>query len=167
MSIEKHDSVRKVRFREEILKAENHMLQLIQSGAADDVMPNCILTHVFSPVHDEYGCCTYSRQMFIPKGTVIVGKIHKHQHHNFIMQGKVSVATEFGKKYFTAPCVFISETGLKRAVFAEEDTIWVTVHLTKFHGEENLDKIEAETIAPTYESMGLISSLDKVKRIQK
>jgi hypothetical protein len=38
--------------------------------------------------------------MFIPKGTVIIGKIHRHQHLNFILQGKVSVATEFGKKYF-------------------------------------------------------------------
>ena len=159
------DDQGKIAFRQKILGAEQHMLTLIADGKADDAMPDCVLTHTFSPIHDEYGCCTYARQMFIPKGTVIIGKIHRHAHHNFIMQGKVSVATEFGKKYFEAPCVFISETGLKRAVYAEEDTIWVTVHLTKHSGEESLDKIEEETIAPDYESIGLISSADDLRKI--
>ena len=78
------------------------------------------------------------------------------------MQGKVSVSTEFGVKYFTAPCVFVSEVGLKRAVVAEEDTIWVTVHLTKHLGEDNLSKMEEEIISPTYEELGLIDSTKKL-----
>jgi hypothetical protein len=72
------------------------------------------------------------------------------------MQGKVSVSTEFGKKYFEAPCTFVSEEGLKRAVYAEEDTIWVTVHMTK-HSE--LDAIESELISPTYDEMGLLGDI--------
>jgi hypothetical protein len=82
------------------------------------------------------------------------------------MQGKVSVATEFGKKFFEAPCVFVSEVGLKRAVYAEEDTLWTTIHLTQFVGEENLDKIEEEVIAPDYEQMGLIASVDELSKIE-
>lgn len=151
------NSAARISFRHTILNAQARMEGMISVGACKDAMPDCTLTHTFSPIHEGYGCCTYARQMFIPKGTLIVGKIHRHAHHNFIMRGKVSVATEFGKKYIEAPAVFVSEPGLKRAVYAEEDTVWVTVHLTKHAGEGDLDRIEEETIAPSYEAIGLIS----------
>jgi hypothetical protein len=94
----------------------------------------------------------------LPKGSFVIGKIHKHPHLNFISKGRVKVFTEFGDKHLVAPCTFISEVGLKRAVYAEEDTIWTTVHLTEFENESDLDKIEQEVISPTYDDMGLISS---------
>lgn len=160
------NTVEKVKFRQNILTVQEGMQNLIDSGAVQSTLENCTLTHTFTPIHDKYGCGTYARQMFIPKGTIIVGKIHRHQHLNFIMQGKVSVATEFGKKIFEAPCVFVSEVGLKRAVYAEEDTIWVTVHSTKLIGEENLAAIEDELIAPDYAALGLISSVDDLMKIE-
>jgi hypothetical protein len=155
----------KVTFREKILNAQDVMMTNIAGGMLSDALPSCTLTHTYTPIHEEYGAGTYARQMFIPKGTLIIGKIHRHQHLNFIMQGRVSVATEFGTKFLTAPCVFVSEVGLKRAVYAEEDTIWVTVHQTKFTGEENLDKMEDELIAPDYSNMGLIASVEALQRI--
>jgi quercetin dioxygenase-like cupin family protein len=155
----------KVQFREKILKAQDLMLDFVKEKPEEDALPSCTLTHTYTPIHEEYGCGTYARQMFIPKGTVIIGKIHRHEHLNFIMKGRVSVSTEFGPKYFEAPCVFVSEAGLKRAVYAEEDTIWVTVHTTKFTGEENLDKMEAELIAPSYDEIGLIASVEELQRI--
>jgi hypothetical protein len=160
------NTVEKVKFRQDILTVQEGMEKMIEAGEMEDRLAACTLTHTFTPIHDEYGCGTYARQMFIPKGTFIVGKIHRHQHLNFIMQGKVSVATEFGKKFFEAPCVFVSEVGLKRAVYAEEDTIWVTVHSTKLIGEENLEAIEAELIAPDYQTLGLISSVDELMKIE-
>lgn len=147
-----------VKFRESILNVQEGMLKMIADGNIKDTLSDCKLTHYYSPIDENYGCGTYARQMFIPKGTLIIGKIHRHQHLNFIMQGRVSVSTEFGPKYFEAPCIFVSEVGLKRAVIAEEDTIWVTVHLTKHLGEENLDKMEEEVIAPSYKELGLIDS---------
>lgn len=148
----------KVQFRETVLLAENALKEHIAAGETESTLENCTLTHHFAPIDETYGCCTYAREMFIPKGTLIIGKIHRHQHLNFIQKGKVSVATEFGVKYLEAPCIFVSEVGLKRVVIAEEDTIWVTVHMTKYTGEENLDKIEQEVISPTYDEMGLIAS---------
>jgi len=155
----------KVAFREKILGAQERMLELVAEDAAVDAAPSCTLTHTYTPIHEEYGCGTYARQIFIPKGTLIIGKIHRHQHLNFILKGRVSVSTEFGPKFFEGPCMFVSEVGLKRAVYAEEDTIWVTVHMTKFTGEENLDKMEAELIAPSYDDMGMIASVEELKRI--
>jgi hypothetical protein len=160
------NSIEKVDFREKILTVQNGLQKMIQDGSAEDTLPDCKVTHHFAPLDEKYGCCTYARQMFIPKGTLIIGKIHRHQHLNFILQGKVSVATEFGKKYFEAPCTFISEIGLKRAVIAEEDTIWTTVHITQYYGEENLGKIEEEVIAPNYAELGFIDSVDSLKRLK-
>lgn len=160
------NSYDKVSFREKVLTVENGMKKAIEEGDIESTLEDCLLTHHFTPKDDKYGCHTYAREMFIPKDTVIIGKIHRHQHLNFIMKGQVSVATEFGKKYFTAPCIFISEVGLKRAVYAEEDTIWVTVHLTEHTGEENLNKVEQEVIAPSYDAMNLISNLNDMKQIK-
>jgi hypothetical protein len=155
----------KVQFREKILYLQEEMQKRIADGELEDALPACEVTHHFAPIDPKFGCCSYARQMLIPKGTAVIGKIHRHQHLNFIMQGQVSVATEFGKKYFTAPCVFVSEVGLKRAVLAEEDTIWVTVHLTEHYGEEHMSKIEEEVISPSYEELNLISSTHELNKL--
>lgn len=155
----------KVAYREKILAAQAQMMGLIADGETPDTLSECVLTHTYTPVHEEYGCGTYARQMFIPKGTVLIGKIHRHPCLNFVMQGRIVVTTEDGPKLITAPCHFVSEAGVKRAGYAEEDTIWVTVHMTKFTGEENLDRMEDELIAPTFEDMGLVASVEALQRI--
>lgn len=149
----------KVEFREKILVVQDGLQKLIDSGVVQSTLEDCTLTHYFTPKDEKYGCCTYAREMLIPKGTLIIGKIHRHQHLNFISKGKVTVFTEFGEKHLEGPCTFVSEVGLKRAVYAEEDTLWTTVHLTEFESEQELDKIEQEVIAPSYDAMGLIASI--------
>jgi len=148
----------KVKFRHDIQVVQEGLKAMIENGDAESTLEDCKVTHYFTPIDEQYGCCTYAREMFIPKGTLIIGKIHRHQHLNFISKGRVKVVTEFGTKYLEAPCTFVSEVGLKRAVYAEEDTIWTTVHLTKHSSEEELGEIEKEVISPTYEEMGLIAS---------
>jgi hypothetical protein len=160
------NSFSKVKFREDVLTVEQEFLNKINNGVVEDALKDCLLTHHFSPVDEKYGCGTYAREMFIPKDTLVIGKIHRHQHLNFIMRGKVSVATEFGKKYFVAPCIFVSEIGLKRAVYAEEDTIWVTIHLTKNANEESLAKIEEEVISPSYDEIGLLDSTSILSKLE-
>jgi hypothetical protein len=76
------------------------------------------------------------------------------------------VFTEFGKKELEGPCTFVSEVGLKRAVYAHEDTIWTTIHLTAYVGEENLDKVEDEVIAPDYGDLNLIASVNDLVSIK-
>jgi quercetin dioxygenase-like cupin family protein len=140
-------------FRESILKVEAGMKEAIANGQLESTLDQCTVKHYFTPIDEKYGCCTYAREMTIPKGTLIIGKIHRHEHLNIISKGKVSVSTEFGTKYLEAPCTFISEVGLKRAVIAEEDTIWTTIHLTKGNCEADLADIEEEVIAPSYEAL--------------
>jgi hypothetical protein len=139
-------------FRENIQKVEAGIKQMIESGEIEDKLPDCTLKHYFTPI-GEYGCCNYAREMTIPAGTLVIGKIHRHEHLNIISKGRISVATEHGTKYLIAPCTFISEVGLKRAVVAEEDTIWTTIHMVSQCGEEYLKEIEDEVIAPSYEAL--------------
>lgn len=160
------NTVEKVKFRQDILAVQNGMQDLINSGAVQSTLEDCKLTHYFTPKDDKYGCHAYAREMLIPKGTLIIGKIHRHQHLNFISKGKVIVFTEFGQKHLEAPCTFVSEVGLKRAVYAEEDTLWTTVHLTEFGAEEDLVQIENEVIAPSYNDLGLIESMDTLLSIE-
>ena len=160
------NSLQKVKFRQDILAVQNGLNKMIEDGVVQSTLENCIVKHYFSPKDEKYGCCTYAREMLIPKGTLIIGKIHRHQHLNIISKGKVVVYTEFGEKHLEGPVTFVSEIGLKRSVFAIEDTLWTTIHLTEFVGEENLGKIEEEVIAPDYEEMGLIASVNELAKIE-
>lgn len=154
----------KVKFRQDVLTVEQGLKDKVLSG--DLPRDDSPVKHYFSPIDENYGCCTYAREILLRKGSVVIGKIHKHQHLNIISKGKVTVFTEFGKKELEGPCTFVSEVGLKRAVYAHEDTIWTTIHLTAHTGEENLDKIEDEVIAPSYGDLGLIASVNDLMKIE-
>ena len=154
--IEGENSLSRVKAREGVINLQEAIESGIESG--DFEKDQSTLKHYFAPVVDEYGCGTYAREIHLPKGSLVVGKIHRHSHINIISKGVVSVVTEYGKKYYTAPCTFVSEGGLKRAGLVEEDTIWTTVHLTQHLGEDKLAEIESEVIAETYEEIGMIAT---------
>lgn len=97
------------------------------------------------------------REMFIPKGTIIIGKIHKHSHLNIVSIGHVRVLTEAGQVEIVAPYTFTSEVGARRVVVAIQDTVWTTLHLNPNDydpdSKEDMEKLEAEIIAPDYQAL--------------
>lgn len=129
-----------VKGREDILMFEKVMAEVPGAFFGDN--ESCPLKHSFAPG-------VYVREIFIPKGTCVVGKIHKHKHPNILLSGEVLVITEFGgREHLKAPLSMISEAGTKRVVYAIEDTTWITIHATC---ETDLEKIEDFVIAKTYE----------------
>ncbi len=116
---------------------------LMQAEFTDPWEQDFPVTHTFAPG-------LYARQMTIPKGGIIIGKIHRHAHVNTISKGRVWVVTEFGKDEIVGPVTFVSQPGTKRVVVAQEETIWTTYHPTE---ETDLAKIEEQVIAPSYESL--------------
>jgi len=103
-----------------------------------------------SQVTHHFSKGVYCREIFMPKGSLIVGKIHKTAHMNIISQGDISVRTQFGSDRFKAPHAFKSEIGTQRAVYAHEDTIWTTIHPTEL---TDVDEIESEIIAKSYKEI--------------
>ena len=141
--------------RNEIAKIEGAISECPTATFGDS--PDCPLFHSFSDG-------IYVREIQIPAGKLLVGKIHKHEHPNFLLRGKVSVLTEDGgMEYLEAPCYMISPAGTKRVVYVHEDCCWVTVHKTD---AENPEEAEGDVIATNYEDAQLndnqIKSMEKV-----
>ena len=145
-----------LKIRTSIMTLQSLMVQGVENGEIEDNTDNTELEHFFVPSDKDYGCSTYARQLFMPKGMVVVGKLHKKPHLTFLMKGTVLVVSEHGgQQRIKAPLTFVSPAGAKRVFYIEEDTILTTVHLTKETKEKDLDKVEDEVISPTYEAMGL------------
>jgi hypothetical protein len=107
------------------------------------------MQEVDCPLQHSFIDGVYVRTIFIPAGTVIVGKIHKHSHANILSKGEVSVFTEDGGlERLKGPLTMTSPAGCKRAVYAHTDTTWTTIHRTD---ETDLEKIEDWVIAKSYE----------------
>lgn len=94
----------------------------------------------------------YVREIFIPKGTLLTGKIHKFEHVNIISLGDITVLTEDGLKRVTAPSTLISKPGTKRLGYAHEDTIWTTVHATD---ETDVESAEKDLVVNSHEELEL------------
>jgi hypothetical protein len=100
------------------------------------------LEHVFTPG-------IYVRTIFIPAGTVMTGKIHRHEHYNILQSGTVSVYSKDGLHTLTGPHAMVSSSGVKRALYAHTDVTWTTFH----HNPEelrDLAELEKHIIAPEY-----------------
>lgn len=93
----------------------------------------------------------YVRRMDIPKGVLVVGKLHKTEHIAILIKGTVRITTEAGAVEYEAPQVMVAPPGTKRVAYALTDASWLSVHAV---GEErDLDVIESKLIAPTYEDL--------------
>ena len=80
------------------------------------------------PVRHYFAEGLYCREILIPKGTILTGRIHLYSHVNIVSLGEISVTTDKEALRIKAPYTFIAGPGTKRAGYAHEDTIWTTVH---------------------------------------
>lgn len=151
-------SLQRTGIRNEILNFETDMMNAKGVEFGDN--ENCPLTHSFSDG-------MYVREIAIPKGRLIVGKIHKHDHPNFLLKGEVTVVTESeGRKRIKAPCSMISTAGTKRIVYTHEDTVWATVHSNP-DNYTDLSKLEEIVIAKNYDEFEKYIGEEKSKKYLK
>lgn len=96
------------------------------------------------PVRHFHAPGTYTRELSVPAGVLLVGKKHRHSHVNIISKGRAEVyCEELGVFLVEAPCTFVSAPGTQRVIHALEDLVWITVHAT--HSTDLLE-IEREVI---------------------
>lgn len=118
---------------------------------------DCPLAHTFMPG-------LYMREIFMPKGSKVTSKIHKHRHPYFVLKGTVRVWIDgMGWQLIKAPFKGITEPGTRRVLDVLEDTIWVTVHSNP-DDTEDLSIIE-ERLIETHENK-LLTNKDADKLSQ-
>lgn len=133
--------------RDKVIRLEEWLKQFPQAKEK--------VTHHFSPG-------IYVRELFIPKGSILTGKIHRHAHLNIMTKGDISVLTEHGVVRLTGPCTLTSHPGIKRAGYAHEDTVWMTVHPNP-DDEQDMAKLEARYIAPSFAEIELTVEPDRLE----
>lgn len=95
----------------------------------------------------------YAREIFIPKGCLLTGKMHRTHHLNIVSAGVIEVMTDEGMKLIRAPYTFTASPGTKRVGLAHEDTVWTTIHPNP-DDERDLLKLEAALIIPEKQLTG-------------
>lgn len=90
-----------------------------------------------------------TRTMFIPKGTLLAGKIHRLDCINIVAQGDISILTEHGSGRMVAGQRAISPAGTQKLGFANEDTIFINVFRTD---ETRLEHIEDAIAWPSFDA---------------
>lgn len=117
--------------------------------------PVCPVEHRFSPG-------LYLRQVTMPAGAAVIGKIHSTEHFNIVLTGKCTVITAEGIEEITAPHTFISKAGVKKVVIVHEECIWQTTHVTE---STDLEEIEKQVIVESYDNLlddGLLKNLKRL-----
>lgn len=93
------------------------------------------------PVTYHHGGGVFTGELFIPKGAIVVGKIHKFENLNVMTKGEMSVLVGKEIKRVKAPYVVVSAPGTKRVAYAHEDCIWMTFHATDKTNPDDVEKI--------------------------
>ena len=124
----------------ELIDASREKLLRLQDHVAAMPQIECPLRHFFVPG-------LYAREMFIPKGAVVVGKTHALDHLCVVL-GDVSFYNQVDGVMRVTGCeTFGSSAGTKRGIYAHEDT-WLTTFHPNPNNERDLVKLEARLIAP-------------------
>jgi hypothetical protein len=100
----------------------------------------------------------YMRTLWRPKGALIVGKVHRREHIYMVVFGDVTVTSDGFRERIQGPRVLVCKPGTKRAVFAHEDSLCLTVHRTE---ETQLERVEADLVEEDPTSMYLPGNVPK------
>ena len=138
-----------VRATREHLQAE---VEKLPTGAAIELLQASMraLPQVELPTSHHFGGGVYLRELFIPKGHTLIGRTHKKEHLCIFVCGDMTVVSDGARTRLTGYKTFVSAPGVKRAGYAHEDSIFVTVHRTD---SKDLDEIERETVEPETEAL--------------
>jgi hypothetical protein len=76
------------------------------------------------PVTERFIPGLYAREIRIPKGTTLIGAVHKAESIVVLSAGTLKLVTEDGVVEITAPHTLTCKPGAKNAAFAVEDAVW-------------------------------------------
>lgn len=81
------------------------------------------------PLKHHFAPGIYVREIFMPAGTVVIGRKHKTEHLNMIERGACYYVDDDMRRHdLIAPCTFTSKAGAQKVLYVVEDCVWKTVH---------------------------------------
>ena len=99
-------------------------LDAIEDHLGEQPQTKTFLRHIFTPG-------LYTREIFLPKDTYFLTRIHLYEHPFVILKGSALVwSDEAGWQKLTAPFLGVTKAGTRRLIRTLEDTVWVTSHAT-------------------------------------
>jgi len=116
----------------------------------------------FMPLKQHIEGGLYTREIFMPQGSLVVSMIHKQQHPSFLLKGKVSYLTDDGTiETITAPHKIFTQTGTQRVLYIHEDTEWCCVYKTD---AKTFEEAEADVYTNDYRDLPQ-SVINKTKEL--
>lgn len=114
--------------------------QVMQVQAAMQAMPQLELQ---ATMHFTDHAC--ARELFMPAGAALVGRMHKTKHLLVVCSGTVRMTAEGLMQDITGPCVLHTTPGTKRLILALTDATLITFHVTE---ETDVDRIAEQILMP-------------------
>ena len=109
--------------REQIERLEDEMLELPQ---------------VDIPVVHRFAPSLYIREITVPAGVVMTGRVHRFEHFSAMVSGEMSTLVGERIERIKGYRPFIAAAGTKRVGYTHTPVVWVTCH----HNPGNLRDIE-------------------------
>ena len=129
--------------RDKIMALEKQMIKAPETILEDGRPIELEVKHYFAPG-------VYARSVFIPAGALVTGKIHKTEHLNILAQGRIEISNLGESKEMVAPFIYVSPPGTKRAGYAHEDSLWITIHVTE---ETDLEQLENDLVTTSFDQI--------------
>ncbi len=105
------------------------------------------------PLKHHFADGLYTREIFMPKGSIIASLIHKTNHPSFLLKGEVSILCDDGSiKRIKAPLKIMTEAGTQRVLYMHSDTIWVCVYRTD---KTTVEEAEKEVYTDNYKELSI------------
>ena len=134
--------------RSKILELEKTLLDNVDENNIIGNKGEIVRSEKF-PLKHTFADGIYVRQMTMTQDSMVVGAIHNHLHVWFLLTGHITVATEDSTEDYIAPCYVVSTPGVKRVIYANEESIFVNIHKNPSN-TQNLEELEAEIVSRNY-----------------
>ena len=103
------------------------------------------------PVKHDLKDGLYTREIFMPKDTLVVSFIHKQNHPSFFLSGEMSVLNDKGDiERIKAPMKVMTEIGTQRVAYMHEDCVWVCVYRTD---KETIEEAEKDSFTEDFRQL--------------
>ena len=129
-----------------LIKEKANGIDIVAGTKEDPIVTNSDLV----PIKHYFMDGVYIREMTMKKGIAVVGAIHKHLHMCFLLTGRITVINEKETIDHIAPCFIISKPGVKRVLYAHEDSMWFNTHKNPSNIKD-VKQLEKEIVAISYE----------------